>query len=118
MAILAKTTLRGGCAALALSALAGCAVAPPTGPRSVAMPPAGKSYEQFTAEDQYCRQAAQYQVGPRQAREQEELLGGRHRRGRGRSARLGERQYGRRCCRRRCDGRAGWHVSRGVERPG
>ncbi|MDR3523024.1 MAG: glycine zipper family protein [Acetobacteraceae bacterium] len=64
MAHLATSTLRAGCAALALSALAGCAVAPPSGPRSVAMPPPGKSYEQFTAEDQYCRQAAQNQVGP------------------------------------------------------
>jgi uncharacterized protein YcfJ len=70
MAHLTKFALRGGCAALALSALAGCVVAPPTGPRSVAMPPAGKSYEQFTAEDQYCRQAAQNQIAPAPSEEQ------------------------------------------------
>ena len=64
MTRITNTTLRGGCAVLALVALAGCAVQQPTGPRSIAMPPAGKSYEQFTQEDSYCRQAAAYQVGP------------------------------------------------------
>ena len=64
MAYSAKIALRGGCAALALMALAGCVVQQPTGPHAMAMPPAGKSYEQFTAEDNYCRQAAANQVGP------------------------------------------------------
>ena len=64
MAQFAKNTLRVGCSALAAMALAGCVVQQPQGPRSIAMPPAGKSYEQFTSEDNYCRQAASYQVGP------------------------------------------------------
>ncbi len=59
-----NTAMRVGCAAIAVAALSGCAVQPPTGPRSIAMPPAGKSYEQFVSEDGYCRQAASYQVGP------------------------------------------------------
>jgi hypothetical protein len=64
MAHSAKFALRGGCAALALMAVAGCAVQPPSGPSAMAMPPAGKSYEQFTAEDNYCRQVAANRVGP------------------------------------------------------
>lgn len=44
-------------------ALAGCAAAPPSGPHVVAMPGTGKSYEQFVADDNVCRQAAFAQSG-------------------------------------------------------
>jgi hypothetical protein len=64
MALSHKVALRGGCAALALTALAGCTIPPPSGPHAVAMPPAGKSYELFIQEESYCRQAAAYSVGP------------------------------------------------------
>jgi hypothetical protein len=45
-------------------ALAGCAIAPPSGPNVVAMPGAGKTYAQFTSEDMSCRQTAALQAGP------------------------------------------------------
>lgn len=51
-------------AAPAVLALAGCAVAPPSGPQVVAMPGSGKTYEQFIGEDSVCRQTAAIQAGP------------------------------------------------------
>jgi hypothetical protein len=51
-------------------ALCACAVAPPTGPAVVALPPAGKNLAQFQQEDITCRGYAQQQIGygePRQA---------------------------------------------------
>jgi hypothetical protein len=66
MASIMCSSLRGGCAAAALLALAGCAAAVPSGPRVMAMPGAGKSYEAFAADDAVCRQIASSQggVGP------------------------------------------------------
>jgi outer membrane lipoprotein SlyB len=43
--------------------LAGCAIAPPTGPNIVAMPGTGKSFEAFQADDNSCRQYASAQIG-------------------------------------------------------
>jgi len=48
---------------LALLALAGCAVAPPTGPSVAVMPAQGKTFEQFQADDATCRQFASQQIG-------------------------------------------------------
>jgi len=48
--------------ALSVSILAGCA-AVPTGPRVAVMPPPGKSFEQFRAEDGMCRNYAQQSTG-------------------------------------------------------
>jgi hypothetical protein len=47
-------------AALALSA---CAVAPPSGPRVMALPGPGKDFAVFQQEDAMCRQYASYQTG-------------------------------------------------------
>ena len=44
--------------ALALLALAGCAVPPPSGPSVISLPGRDKSLEQFTADDMKCRQFA------------------------------------------------------------
>ncbi len=44
--------------------LAGCTVAPPSGPNVVALPGSGKTYEQFTNDDLACRQAAELRTGP------------------------------------------------------
>jgi hypothetical protein len=44
--------------ALALLALAGCAVPPPSGPSIVALPGREKSLEQFTGDDMKCRRFA------------------------------------------------------------
>ena len=65
MASFSNSTARRVAAAGTLLALAGCVAAPPVqGPRVVAMPGTGKSYEQFQADDASCRQAAFAQVGP------------------------------------------------------
>jgi hypothetical protein len=64
MKSLAHYAVRGGSVAAALITLAGCAVAPPSGPQVMALPGSGKTYEQFTAEDQTCRQAAATFAGP------------------------------------------------------
>lgn len=48
---------------LPLAVLAGCAVNAPAGPRVTVMPPPGKPFEQFAAEEQYCRGYAQQSVG-------------------------------------------------------
>ncbi len=40
---------------IALMALAGCAVAPPSGPTVTALPGPGKSFPQFQQDDDYCR---------------------------------------------------------------
>ncbi len=48
---------------LALLAVAGCAVAPPTGPSVAVMPAQGKTFEQFQADDATCRQFASQQIG-------------------------------------------------------
>ena len=52
-----------GAAAIAVLALAGCAVAPPTGPSVMAMPGQGKSFDAFRADDAVCRQYAAQQTG-------------------------------------------------------
>jgi len=44
-------------------ALSGCAVPPPSGPRVLALPPEGKSFEQFRDEEAGCRQYAQSMLG-------------------------------------------------------
>ena len=49
-------------AAMALTFLSGCAVAPP-GPTVVAMPGKGKSFEDFQSDDSLCRQFAAQQAG-------------------------------------------------------
>jgi hypothetical protein len=55
--------LRASVGFAAVLALGACAVAPPTGPSVVAMPPQGKSFEQFQVEDFGCRQAATAMIG-------------------------------------------------------
>lgn len=46
-----------------LAALGGCALAPPTGPMVLAMPPQGKDLARFQQEDAACRQYASAQIG-------------------------------------------------------
>jgi len=58
------SSIRRAGAFAALAAVAGCTVAPPSGPGVIAMPGNGKTYEQFLGDDATCRQAASYQVGP------------------------------------------------------
>lgn len=53
-------------AALPLLLLAGCVTAP-TGPSVMALPGAGKSFEQFRVDDAECRQYAYYQLGGSEA---------------------------------------------------
>ena len=48
--------------ALAVIALTGCATIP-TGPSVMVLPPEGKSFEQFRADDAICRQWAMQQIG-------------------------------------------------------
>ncbi len=47
---------------VALFVLGGCATLP-TGPSVMVLPPAGKPFDQFQAEDAKCRQWASYQIG-------------------------------------------------------
>ena len=47
----------------ASSLLLGGCVSVPTGPSTMALPGAGKSFEQFRADDAECRNYAQYQIG-------------------------------------------------------
>ena len=47
---------------LVLFVLGGCATVP-TGPSVMVLPPAGKPFEQFQAEDARCRQWARQQIG-------------------------------------------------------
>ncbi len=54
---------RGILIVLALFVLGGCASVP-TGPSVMVLPPEGKSFAQFQAEDATCRQWAGQQVGP------------------------------------------------------
>lgn len=54
---------RLGTAVMAVLALAGCAVAPPSGPSVMVMPGQGKSFEAFQADDAACRQYAAQQTG-------------------------------------------------------
>lgn len=57
-------------------ALAACAVALPTGPAVVALPPEGKNLAQFQQEDAGCRGYAQQQIGygsPQQAANQDAI---------------------------------------------
>ena len=44
-------------------ALSACAVPPPSGPRVMALPGAGKDFGTFQQEDATCRQFASYQSG-------------------------------------------------------
>lgn len=46
-----------------LMALSACVVAPPSGPRVMALPPQGKDFGQFQQEDMSCRQFASDQSG-------------------------------------------------------
>jgi hypothetical protein len=55
--------VRLGTAVVALMALAGCVVAPPSGPSVMVMPGQGKSFEAFQADDASCRQYAAQQTG-------------------------------------------------------
>lgn len=48
---------------VSMLALAGCAVAPPTGPSVMALPAKDKSFEAFQADDATCRQWASQQIG-------------------------------------------------------
>lgn len=57
-----KSTLLIFAGALPLVLLAGCASVP-TGPSVMALPGAGKSFDQFRYDDAECRQYAQHQVG-------------------------------------------------------
>lgn len=54
----------GAVALACLVAVAGCAVAPPQGPRVTVMPSPGKPLELFAAEDQACRNYAEQTIGP------------------------------------------------------
>jgi hypothetical protein len=47
----------------AAALLAGCVVAPPSGPTVMALPAQGKAFELFRREDVYCRQTAAYDSG-------------------------------------------------------
>ncbi|WP_149539489.1 glycine zipper family protein [Siccirubricoccus phaeus] len=65
-----------GLALLAPLGLAGCTVAPPTGPQVLAMPPAGKNLTIFQGEDAQCRNYASASIGntdPAQAANQSAL---------------------------------------------
>src|ERR1700761_413499 len=64
--------MRVGAGLIAMLALAGCAVAPPTGPSVMVMPGQGKSFDAFRADDASCRQYADQQTGisPTQAANQ------------------------------------------------
>jgi len=56
--------MRGSILSLSfLGILAGCASVPPNGPSVAVMPAPGKSFEQFNAEDQVCRQFSQQAIG-------------------------------------------------------
>lgn len=50
-------------ATLAVAALAGCTVAPPTGPTVVSMPGRGVSFPNFQRDDNYCRYYASQRSG-------------------------------------------------------
>ena len=50
-------------AVTAAALLAGCVVAPPSGPSVMALPAEGKSFDAFQKEDVYCRQTAAYDSG-------------------------------------------------------
>ena len=47
--------------------LSACAVAPPSGPAVMALPPQGKAFDTFQREDGYCRDVASQQSGGGQA---------------------------------------------------
>lgn len=55
--------VRYAVAIVAVAALAGCAVAPPTGPSVVVMPGKGKSFAAFRADNATCRQFAAQETG-------------------------------------------------------
>jgi hypothetical protein len=55
--------IRCALAIIAALALAGCTVAPPTGPNVIALPGKDKSLEAFQADDAACRQYASAQIG-------------------------------------------------------
>lgn len=56
-------TPRASLALLLPLVLAACAVAPPTGPSVLALPPEGKDLARFQTEDAYCRSYASAQIG-------------------------------------------------------
>jgi hypothetical protein len=58
---MSRTRLTIGVASLL--ALSGCVVAPPSGPRAMALPGAGKDFATFQQEDAMCRQFASNQTG-------------------------------------------------------
>jgi outer membrane lipoprotein SlyB len=55
--------IRCAAAIIGALALAGCAVAPPTGPDVMVLPGKDKSFEAFQADDAACRQYASAQIG-------------------------------------------------------
>ncbi len=55
--------IRCAVAVIAALALAGCAVAPPTGPDVMVLPGKDKSFEAFQQDDAACRQYASAQIG-------------------------------------------------------
>src|SRR5260221_6112047 len=55
--------IRCAAAIVGALALAGCAVAPPTGPDVMVLPGQDKSFEAFQADDAACRQYASAQIG-------------------------------------------------------
>src|SRR5260221_14704741 len=55
--------IRCAAAIVGALALAGCAVAPPTGPDVMVLPGKDKSFEAFQADDAACRQYASAQIG-------------------------------------------------------
>jgi hypothetical protein len=59
--------IRAGIGLAGVLVLSACVVQPPAGPSVVAMPPSGKSWEQFQSEDAICRQAASQASGGMQA---------------------------------------------------
>lgn len=68
--------VRLGTAVVAALALAGCAVAPPSGPSVMVMPGQGKSFDAFRVDDAACRQFAAQQTGiPPQAAANQSLVG-------------------------------------------
>src|SRR5260370_29530879 len=55
--------IRCAAAIVGALALAGCAVAPPTGPNVMVLPGKDKSFEAFQLDDAACRQYASAQIG-------------------------------------------------------
>ena len=61
--LIAMRPMRLAAGVASVVALTACAVAPPSGPHVMALPPAGKDFAVFQQEDASCRQFASYQSG-------------------------------------------------------